>query len=602
VVTIDARQRWRRRTAAQLTAENPTLDTGEPAFESDEGGFKLGPGAWNSRPYAVPYRGDITMQAPTVSGGTVTNGSIRRAAHVKVDWTYTQTTDPTDVAVGTGFLIDADVVLASGGGFGPQVQTGYFGPRGAFQFEGLFRYGQNLTSVALPAVGYGDFPTFANTAGAARTITGSWGFLSARSYLADGATVTLAPSDVNQGGAAFVDAAVYATVDTGTLNGTTNSWEHVSYYSMPGIGGNTSLSRRIGFDCRGAFEGMHPAVPEPTGAHWSGAGDWDATTPSLTEEIGLRIQPFTLGTDKIGIQTAHPIQLIYQDLTWTAHADVAFRLLEVPTTTDLTMNNAGGLVLGNDFTAYMFGATVIWGANSSSLGAGSMMNCFPTHRNTPSTARSINVFRGFWAQPVYKGDGAALSVAGHTGFLDLPLINVVNSGTVGMTDAIALDSGLTVETGGTVTTRRGVRIADATGAGTLTTQIGVDVAALAKGGTNIGIRNAATEVATPSVQTLTAVGNTITPNAKVKRLDNTSGGSLTLTSAPTIPDGQDGQILKLFNSSTQNVVLQDQGTLANSNLRLSATTITISPRDTVELMYSATVGDWIQFTPVVAVL
>jgi hypothetical protein len=150
----------------------------------------------------------------------------------------------------------------------------------------------------------------------------------------------------------------------------------------------------------------------------------------------------------------------------------------------------------------------------------------------------------------------------------------------------------------TITSRKGYRYIDASGAGTLTFQAGVDIEALSKGATNIGIRNAATTVQTPSVQTLTAVGDAIAANASVKRLDNTSGGSLTLTSAPTIADGQDGQRVLLFNSSANNVVIQDQGTLASSNLRLSATTITLGTRDSIELLFSSVIGDWIQISQV----
>jgi len=234
-----------------------------------------------------------------------------------------------------------------------------------------------------------------------------------------------------------------------------------------------------------------------------------------------------------------------------------------------------------------------------------MFNSTPTLKNVNGEARTLGAVFGWLtlnSAPLYRGDGALLTVLGHTGLRDSPALDIVSGGTVAVTSVAALTSGLSVGSGGTVTTRRGIDVADATGAGTLTTQIGVDIAALAKGGTNIGIRNAATEVATPSVATITAVGNTITANAKVKRLDNTSGSSKTLTSTPTIPDGQDGQLLVLFNSSANDVVLQDQGTLGSSNLRLVAASITIGPRDSVMLMYSSTVADWIQLTPVVAVL
>ena len=89
-------------------------------------------------------------------------------------------------------------------------------------------------------------------------------------------------------------------------------------------------------------------------------------------------------------------------------------------------------------------------------------------------------------------------------------------------------------------------------------------------------------------------GSTIGITSTTRRLNNPSGGALTLTSAPPIADGTDGQILVVFIGSAQNVVLQDRGTLASSNLRLGATTRTLGTPDYLMLMYSSTVGDWVE--------
>lgn len=108
----------------------------------------------------------------------------------------------------------------------------------------------------------------------------------------------------------------------------------------------------------------------------------------------------------------------------------------------------------------------------------------------------------------------------------------------------------------------------------------------------------------PTAQAIAAATDTITVgdadyNAPIS---NTTGGSITLTSAPTIANGTDGEEILLYNVGTQDVVLQDQGTLANSNLRLTAATITLTPRDSVRLMFSSTVGDWLQVGAVIAVV
>lgn len=105
-----------------------------------------------------------------------------------------------------------------------------------------------------------------------------------------------------------------------------------------------------------------------------------------------------------------------------------------------------------------------------------------------------------------------------------------------------------------------------------------------------------------TAQVITAVGNAILAAGDYVQLNNTSGGSLTLTSAPTIADGLDGQSISIMNVGADNVVIQDQGTLAASNLRLTGNTVTLGPRDSLTLRYDSTVGDWVQTTNLVNVL
>ena len=42
------------------------------------------------------------------------------------------------------------------------------------------------------------------------------------------------------------------------------------------------------------------------------------------------------------------------------------------------------------------------------------------------------------------------------------------------------------------------------------------------------------------------------------------------------------------------ITLQDQGTLAGSNLRLGAATRALGPRDSIMLMYDSVVADWVE--------
>lgn len=94
-----------------------------------------------------------------------------------------------------------------------------------------------------------------------------------------------------------------------------------------------------------------------------------------------------------------------------------------------------------------------------------------------------------------------------------------------------------------------------------------------------------------SPQALVAA-TTIAPTDVV--LPITATAPVTITAAPTVSDGVNGQIVVLVNTSANAITIQDQGTLASSNLRLSTATYVIGTRDNITLLYSSTVGDWIE--------
>lgn len=107
-------------------------------------------------------------------------------------------------------------------------------------------------------------------------------------------------------------------------------------------------------------------------------------------------------------------------------------------------------------------------------------------------------------------------------------------------------------------------------------------------------------------QNIVAAGDTIKQpglvsgiyQGTVLYLVNNTGGSITLTSAPTLPspDLSAGvaTLAVLVGAGTQNVVVQDQGTLAGSNLRLAAASRTLGPRDVLTLLFIPGVGDWVE--------
>ena len=76
----------------------------------------------------------------------------------------------------------------------------------------------------------------------------------------------------------------------------------------------------------------------------------------------------------------------------------------------------------------------------------------------------------------------------------------------------------------------------------------------------------------------------------------------TATTTPILPDGTNGQKLKIINVGAQTITLTDQGTMAASNLRLTATTVAIAARQSIELTFVASIGDWVQTGALVAVI
>lgn len=89
-------------------------------------------------------------------------------------------------------------------------------------------------------------------------------------------------------------------------------------------------------------------------------------------------------------------------------------------------------------------------------------------------------------------------------------------------------------------------------------------------------------------------GDAIDPNRALTLLTNTTAAAITLTSTPTVPDGVNGEIVRLVNTGPMAVSLQDQATLASSNLRLWAPKVTLNTRESLELQYLSEVGDWVQ--------
>jgi hypothetical protein len=96
-----------------------------------------------------------------------------------------------------------------------------------------------------------------------------------------------------------------------------------------------------------------------------------------------------------------------------------------------------------------------------------------------------------------------------------------------------------------------------------------------------------------SIQTL-AAGSPVVASA-TKVIVAGSGGPITTTAAPSIADGADGQMLYVVGTNDTNTLeLQDEGTLASSNLALGSTSRVLGLGDVLVLMYDNTAASWIE--------
>ncbi len=271
-----------------------------------------------------------------------------------------------------------------------------------------------------------------------------------------------------------------------------------------------------------------------------------------------------------------------------------------------TINQSGSSKVPTFYGVNIAGTTT---ATTANFPVAALMRHVRTYTSATASATPVTSLITITNSPTVSNTATSgtTTVTAVTGMLHNPTftLNDTNGATGGVTTMTVTDdiglsmTGTYTETAGVlaVTNRTGLKFADVTNtssATAITNNVGVDIAALSTATTNIGIRNADTTVYTPATSTMSAASSTISAGQTVTELNNTSGGALTITAAPTIADGVNGQILYVFNGSANNVVIQDQGTLASSNLRLSATTITLGTRDSITLMYSSTVGDWIQ--------
>jgi hypothetical protein len=258
-------------------------------------------------------------------------------------------------------------------------------------------------------------------------------------------------------------------------------------------------------------------------------------------------------------------------------------VLDELTSGTYTMNNAS-----SSMSAFSAPLTVVLDWTVAPSFASSFFFAGPKVR--ASTAISSRLFRPFLAAPTFDANAATLTLTDNGMFEATPTYTITSAGVIAGSQR-GFYTTATVGTSATLPQWRGYVFDDATGAGAVTTQVGVDIAALSKATTNIGIRNADTTVLTPCTLTVTA-GATIAPACSL--IEMTAAGAVTCSTATCISDGVNGQILTLFNTSV-NVITID-GTGGNVNLSAAGADYAMGQRDSLTVMFSTTLADWIEIS------
>ena len=177
---------WRQDTAANWTAANPILASGEPGYEKVTGKWKVGDGttAWTALAYHEPVIGPSQVQA------------VRKAADTVLNATTTLTADPElSIAVVSGGVYHVEVFLIYTASTAADLNLGWTYPASSTMdwtanalittitgnTGGLHRGRQSITG-ALPAGGSGAtagsklvaLPAGIFTAGATGNLTLTW--------------------------------------------------------------------------------------------------------------------------------------------------------------------------------------------------------------------------------------------------------------------------------------------------------------------------------------------------------------------------------------------------------------------------------------------
>ena len=308
----------------------------------------------------------------------------------------------------------------------------------------------------------------------------------------------------------------------------------------------------------------------PSGPSGTQVGGNSTAVTNTTLNASGAIQTFTWSTDWPVLTTGVKYWLVLKTVGYTYTNGVT----EVIWQTD-----ANGAVAGNECWKYDSNAGPTWTTMGADLGADITINL--NLQTTISVVSGTTLTLSANAtttvsSAVVRHDEVVAIQAAHTsatasgGYVWFPVgtYNVSSAITTNADSPLWFDPGatLSVNSGVTVTVANMIRPTHTvfTGSGSLVS----------------------------AVQAITAAGDTILANAKRVVLD--PDGNYTMTSTPTIADGTFGQrvTLTVGNAEANSVTLQDQDTLASSNIQLHASTRVISAKTAIDLEFDG--SDWVE--------
>lgn len=474
----------------------------------------------------VNTSGNVSMPTPVYTNGISTKGhyagqGFRVTQNIGV---MTHDVDPVDPSIGTPYLFTYNFTAHAGdtigiGATGPQVMSGYRGPRAAFAFEGVGFWPENMRVYSPEPMAYMDAHTerLPASAGGDRFGQFSWSFLHARYRFADGHKWTVRNNDTRSGPVPFFDNQVWVSGNGGEIDGTTytatprypigdNYSEHdvepgawlASFSGGPHFYGNVAFTGYAMF----AGHDANTELNNPTGPTWielgetsiSGAITIDASTtyPLLTQMMFFSPRLKAGARNLAGLFNS-TLAFWEDDYTWDS-TDPLFHIPE-----PVIRIGAGTKTLdwtNPSISAFSIGGTWIFNQPASALGAFTAFSAQPTISNKNTISGDVIPLSVMHAiSPKYSmrtnaGDVNLVDLRGYYSRPEFTILSGTNDLTIGAYSGFQSQLLINNGTGATgMVARYGFYFADATGTGTITNQTAIFIEALAKGGINFGFVN-----------------------------------------------------------------------------------------------------------------